>query len=188
MRRADARRNASVMINSSIRWSLAGNEVDWMMKTSEPRTFSWISTNISMSANRRTTALVSARPSPSAISCASAGLELPATSLIEPFLADIAPSPRALLDTMFSISSTYRTGGFRWARKYQAGDAAATRDTGFPGQKWPPDPANWLMGGVPQRADAKTAGSGLNLVRRSPPPGRGGLVPGQAPSRRLVRR
>ena len=59
MRRADARRSASVMISSSIRWSLAGNDVDWMMKTSEPRTFSWISTKISMSAKRRTLALVS---------------------------------------------------------------------------------------------------------------------------------
>jgi hypothetical protein len=29
---------------------------------------------------------------------------LAATSLMEPFLADIDPSPRALLDTMFSIS------------------------------------------------------------------------------------
>src|SRR4029077_19073364 len=135
--RAEARRSASVMINNSIRWSLAGYDVDCRMNTSEPRTFSWISTKISMSANRRTTALVSARPRPSAICCASAGLELPATSLIEPFLADIDASLRALLDTMFSISSTYRTGGFRWARKYQAGGTAATRYTGFPGQKWP---------------------------------------------------
>src|SRR5258705_9590454 len=124
MRRADDRRSASVMISSSIRWSLAGNDVDWMMKASEPRTFSWIATKISMSAKRRTTALVSGRPNPCAISCASAGLELPATSLIEPFLADIDASPRALLDTTFSISSPYRTGGFRWARRYQAGGAA----------------------------------------------------------------
>src|SRR6478735_7779847 len=104
MRRADERRSASVMIKSSIRWSLAGNDVDWMMKASEPRTFSWISTKISMSAKRRTTALVSGSPSPAAISSASAGLELPATSLMEPFLADIDASPRALLETMFSIS------------------------------------------------------------------------------------
>src|SRR5882762_5796178 len=53
MRRADDRRSASVMIKSSIRWSLVGNDVDWMMKASEPRTFSWISTKISMSAKRR---------------------------------------------------------------------------------------------------------------------------------------
>src|SRR5580658_4674729 len=104
MRRAEARRNASVMIRSSIKWSLAGNDVDWITKTSEPRTFSWISTKISMSAKRRTIAFVSGRSSQLAISFASVGLELPATSLIEPFLADIEASPRALLETTFSIS------------------------------------------------------------------------------------
>src|SRR5258707_4034774 len=125
MRRADDRRSASVMIRSSIRWSLAGNDVDWMMKASEPRTFSWISTKISMSAKRRTVPLVSAKFSQLAISWASTGLELPATSLIEPFLADIDASPRALLDTTFSISRNPReTGAFRWARRYQAGGAA----------------------------------------------------------------
>src|SRR5258705_8030006 len=108
IRRADARRSASVMISNSIRWSLAGNDVDWMMKTSEPRTFSWIWTKISMSAKRRTTALVSGRCSQLAISWASAGLELPPTSLIEPFLAAINASPRALLDTTFSISRNPR--------------------------------------------------------------------------------
>src|SRR5437762_12558345 len=104
MRRAEARRSASVMINSSIRWSLAGYDVDWITNTSEPRTFSLISTKISMSAKRRTTAFVGGMCSQSAICCAKAGLELPATSLIEPFLADIDASPRALLETMFSIS------------------------------------------------------------------------------------
>src|SRR5258708_24608179 len=104
MRGADDRRSASVRIRSSIKWSLAGNDVDWMMKTSEPRTFCWISTKISMSENRRTVALVSGRCSQSAISWASTGLELPVTSLIEPFLADIDASPRVLLDTTFSIS------------------------------------------------------------------------------------
>ena len=59
MRRAEERRSASMMISSSIRLSLAGNEVDWMTKTSSPRTFSWISTNTSMSAKRRTWALAS---------------------------------------------------------------------------------------------------------------------------------
>src|SRR5882724_256340 len=125
MRRADERRSASVMISSSIRWSLAGNDVDWMMNASEPRTFSRISTKISLSANRRTLALASGRFSQLAISWASTGLELPATSLIEPFLADIDASPRALLDTTFSISRNPReTGAFRWARRYQAGGAA----------------------------------------------------------------
>src|SRR6516225_2711908 len=57
-----------------------------------------------MSAKRRTIALVGGTCSQLAISCASTGLELPATSLMEPFLADIEISPRALLDTLFSIS------------------------------------------------------------------------------------
>src|SRR5689334_21075818 len=57
-----------------------------------------------MSAKRRTTPLVRGTPIPSAIACASAGFELPAISLMEPFLADIDASPRALLDTTFSIS------------------------------------------------------------------------------------
>ena len=58
----------------------------------------------------------SGRSSQSAIACAKAGLELPATSLMEPFLADIEASPRALLDTMFSIWDTHGTGAFRQAR------------------------------------------------------------------------
>src|SRR4029453_9602153 len=57
-----------------------------------------------MSAKRRTTALVRGTPIPSAIACASAGLELPAISLMEPFLADIDAPCLALLDTTFSIS------------------------------------------------------------------------------------
>ncbi len=59
MRRAEARFSASIRISSSIRLSFAGNEVDWTTKTSSPRTFSWISTNTSMSAKRRTTQRVS---------------------------------------------------------------------------------------------------------------------------------
>ena len=62
LRRASARRSASMMINSSIRWSLAGNEVDCTMKISSPRTFSRISTKISMSAKRRTEHLASGWP------------------------------------------------------------------------------------------------------------------------------
>ena len=79
-----------------------------MMKTSEPRTFSWISMKTSMSAKRRTLALVSDSCSQEAISCASSGLELPATSLMEPFLPDIDASPRGLVDTTFSISGYLR--------------------------------------------------------------------------------
>ena len=59
MRRAEERFSASMMISSSIRWSLAGNEVDCSTNTSAPRTFSLISTKISMSAKRRTSALAS---------------------------------------------------------------------------------------------------------------------------------
>src|SRR5258706_9845159 len=136
MRCADERRSASVMIKSSIRWSLVGNDVDWMMKASEPRTFSWISTKISMSAKRRTTALVSGRPSPWAISCASGGLELPATSLMEPFLADIDASPRALPETLFSISQ------YPQHRRVSTSEVISRRGSGwqpvasrFPGQK-----------------------------------------------------
>jgi hypothetical protein len=51
-------------------------------------------------------------------------LELPATSLIEPFLADIDASPRALLDTTFSISRIPRNRRLRWPRRYQAGGSA----------------------------------------------------------------
>src|SRR4051794_8550050 len=121
MRRAEERRSASVMISNSIKWSFAGNEVDWMTKASEPRTFSWISTKISMSAKRRTTALVSGRSRPCAMACARAGLELPATSLMEPFLADMDASSRALLDTMFNIKQYPLEARLRRARKYQAG-------------------------------------------------------------------
>src|ERR1700722_7552485 len=135
MRRADDRRNASVMINSSIRWSLAGNDVDWMMKASEPRTFSRISTKISLSAKRRRLALVSGRCSHSAMAFAITGLELPATSLIEPFLADIDASPRVLLETMFSIS------GSQYHRRVSTRQGISRRGsgwqpigTGFPAQ------------------------------------------------------
>src|SRR5476649_1573994 len=97
MRRADERRSASIMINNSIRWSLAGNDVDWMTKTSAPRTFSWISTKTSISAKRLTTALVSVVLRYSAICWASAGLELPATSLIAPFFDIQNPHARVAL-------------------------------------------------------------------------------------------
>src|ERR1700742_386403 len=125
MRRADDRRSASVMISRSIRWSLAGNEVDWMMKTSEPRTFSRTSTKISLSAKRRTLALASGKCSQSAISLAKAGLELPATSLMEPFLADIDASPRAWLDTTFSISKN------PWNRHVAMGEVISRRGLGW---------------------------------------------------------
>src|ERR1700733_10706235 len=95
MRRAEARRSASVMVSNSITWLLCGKDVDWMVEKYE----------------RRTMAMVGGSCSQLAISCASAGLELQATSLMEPFLADIEASPRALLVTVFSIS------GYPWNRR-----------------------------------------------------------------------
>ena len=49
IRCAEARRAASIMIRSSIRWWFVGGQVDWMMKTSWPRMFSSIFTNVSPS-------------------------------------------------------------------------------------------------------------------------------------------
>src|SRR6185437_29965 len=49
-----------------------------------------------MSAKRRTTALVNGVFRYSAMACARAGLEFPATSLIAPFLPDIVKSPHLL--------------------------------------------------------------------------------------------
>src|SRR5262249_30045050 len=103
-----------------------------------------------MSAKRRTTPLVSGTPIPSAIACASTGLELPAISLIEPFLADIDASPRALLDTTLSILLvTLKSGGFRWASRYQGQSVAGNPVPGFSwakeGPKAPGLKAQWAL-------------------------------------------
>src|SRR5271170_2819511 len=158
MRRAEARRSASVMISSSIRWSLAGNDVDWITNTSEPRTFSWIWTNISMSAKRRTMALVCGTLSQEEISWARAGLELPATSLIEPFLADTEAPPRGLLDTMFSISQIPTEPAFRRAREYQADGSAGNPSSRFSRAKTTTIERIWLMVGVAKCAHVIAAG------------------------------
>src|SRR6476660_6403289 len=105
MRRAEERRNASMMISSSIRWSLAGAEVDCSTNTSAPRTFSWISTNTSPSAKRLTIAFASEIFRYLAMSPASIGLELPATSLIAPLLPVIRKS---LLRAAFNARSAQR--------------------------------------------------------------------------------
>src|SRR5690606_10412120 len=60
-----------------------GYEVDCMTKTSSPRTFSWISTNISWSANRRTLALPKGTLRYRATASAKTRLELPAKSFIK---------------------------------------------------------------------------------------------------------
>src|SRR5277367_3346277 len=51
MRAALARRNASIMMNSSIRWWFVGGDVGCTTNTSSPRTFSSIFTNVSPSGN-----------------------------------------------------------------------------------------------------------------------------------------
>src|SRR5882724_10021271 len=169
MRRADDRRSASVMISNSIRWSLAGNDVDWMMKASEPRTFSWISTKISMSAKRRTTALVSGRLSPPAMACARDGLELPATSLMEPFLADIEASPRALLATTFSISGYPWNRLFSQARRYQGECAAGNPSPRFSRAKMAVTAAIWLMIGVAERGQTRPGWGEFSGIRNRGP-------------------
>jgi len=83
IRLAEARTSASVMINSSIRLSLAGYEVDWMMKTSSPRTFSSTTANTSLSAKRFTWALVSGMSRWAAMAWAKLRFELPASSFID---------------------------------------------------------------------------------------------------------
>ena len=57
---------------------------------------------------------------PPAIAWARAGFEFPATSLMEPFLADMDASSRALLDTTFNIREYPLAARLRRARKYQA--------------------------------------------------------------------
>ena len=68
MRAADDRRNASIMISSSIRCSSTGAHVGWTMKTSVPRMFSSIWNDTSVSGNRRSRACPSGMPRNSAIS------------------------------------------------------------------------------------------------------------------------
>jgi len=50
---------------------------------------------------------------------------LPATSLMEPFLADIEASPRALLETMFSISQ------YPWNQRVLMSEVISRRDLGW---------------------------------------------------------
>ena len=78
MRAAEARRQASTITSSSIRLSFAGGQVDCRMKTSRPRTFSISSRFTSPSLKRPTYARPSGVCRPLAMSCASAGLALPA--------------------------------------------------------------------------------------------------------------
>ena len=82
MRAADARRHASTITSSSIRWSFAGGHVGCTMKTSRPRTFSISSTLTSPSLKRPTWARPSGTCRCRAMSCASCGFALPVNSAI----------------------------------------------------------------------------------------------------------
>src|SRR5262252_2503727 len=77
MRAALARRTASMITNSSTRFSLAGGQVGWTMNTSSPRTLSSIRTPISPSAYRNTSMAPSGRSSEAAMSRARSGLLVP---------------------------------------------------------------------------------------------------------------
>src|SRR6202035_1799932 len=81
MRLADARRQASVIINNSIKFS-AGGFVGCTMNTSRPRTFSINSTFTSPSLNRPTCARPRGTCKCRVISCASAGFALPVNTAI----------------------------------------------------------------------------------------------------------
>ena len=59
MRPAEARFKASTMISSSIKFSLVGAQVDWMMNTSRARTF-WFKVTVTSPSEKRPT---SAKPS-----------------------------------------------------------------------------------------------------------------------------
>src|SRR5580700_6822533 len=82
MRFADARRQASVIINNSIKFS-AGGLVGCTMNTSRPRTFSINSTLTSPSLNRPTSARPNCTCKCRAISCASVGFALPVNTAID---------------------------------------------------------------------------------------------------------
>src|SRR5437879_1070103 len=77
MRAALARRTASMITSSSMRFSLAGGQVGWTMNTSSPRTLSSIRTPISPSAYLKTLIAPSGRSRAAAIPRARSGLLVP---------------------------------------------------------------------------------------------------------------
>ena len=79
---AEARRQASAIISSSIKFS-AGGCVGCSMNTSRPRTFSRSSTLTSPSLNRSTSARPNGTCKCRVISCASAGFALPVNTAID---------------------------------------------------------------------------------------------------------
>src|SRR3989338_6110010 len=86
---ADARLSASIMIKSSMRWSLTDPPCVLQMlcatKTSPPRTDCLISTRISPSENREQVDCPSSQSRSAQIARANSGLELPANTM-KPFM------------------------------------------------------------------------------------------------------
>ena len=77
MRAALARRNASIMMNNSIRLWFVGGEVGWTMNTSSPRTFSSIFANVSPSGNEVMVHRPSSMPMEAQMALARGGLAVP---------------------------------------------------------------------------------------------------------------
>src|SRR5262245_17078893 len=103
---AEARRHASTKASSSIKWSLTGGEVGWMMKTWRPRTGSSSRTDSSPSGNLSTEHAPSRAPISTATLVASATLALPAKMVKSSFIF----FPRWILHCVFLMKNrTYRT-------------------------------------------------------------------------------
>src|SRR5690606_2172246 len=102
---AEARFRASIMIRTSIRWSLTGAQVDWMTKQSHPRTLSSRRIWISPSENRWTSALHNGTPMHSLISRASFRLELQVISfsLLSPYIFLVIPYAPSLCAPSFGF-------------------------------------------------------------------------------------
>src|SRR2546430_8555564 len=92
MREAVARRSSSIMMNISIKLWLVGGQVDWTRKTSSPRTFSSMFTNVSPSGKELTVHWPRSRPMDLAIARARGGLDVPAK--IFPILYSLWDEPR----------------------------------------------------------------------------------------------
>src|SRR5262245_2659940 len=111
MRPEDARFSASSIRRSSIRWSLPGVDVDWITKTSPPRTFSWMSTLISPSLKRRVDARATLTPRYSQIALARLRFEFPAKILTASFAASECGYPSLIIWCRAAPSPPGELGG-----------------------------------------------------------------------------
>ena len=74
---ADARRSASIMMRSSMSISFGRPQIDWITKTSRPRTLSAIRTKVSPSGKFTTSRSPSVVPRDATMACARAGFDVP---------------------------------------------------------------------------------------------------------------